>query len=462
MTEITATTKASSTGGTIALNGAQSTKMGLTLNKELATAEISYTLKNPASEAAHKAASEFMPGGNTRSVLYNRPFPLCMGNGKGNRLWDVDGHEYLDFIGEMTAGLYGHSNEIIRDALFSAFDQHGVNLGAHNLQEAKLASLLCSRFPSIEHLRFCNSGTEANLYALSVARKVTGKRKVVAFNGGYHGGVLGFAHGVSENTVDPGYWILGTYNDREHLESLFETHDDIAAVIVEAMQGAGGCLPGEISFLRSVQSLAAKHGALFVLDEVMTSRLYPSGLQGKYDLQPDLTTLGKYIGGGLAIGAFGGRTELLQTYDPRQSSALPHSGTFNNNTLTMAAGYAGLSQVYTPQANLELNALGDSLRIKLQAIAKGTKMVITGVGAVMTIHFLRHGMPPLRTEDLDKHSVPELKRLFWFWCIERGYWIAERGMISLLLGTTMQDIDLLVKAVDGFVIQYRTELELEI
>ncbi|EXJ85987.1 glutamate-1-semialdehyde 2,1-aminomutase [Capronia coronata CBS 617.96] len=461
MTDIITVTKTGRTTARISLDGVNGTCSQQALKTKLQTAESLYASKNPGSKAAHNVALESMPGGNTRSVLYNQPFPICIKRGQGNRLWDVDGHEYLDFMGEMTAGLYGHSNGTIREALISAFDQLGVNLGAHNLEEAKLASLLCSRFQSIEHIRFCNSGTEANLYALSVARKVTGKRKVIAFTGGYHGGVLGFAHGVSENTVDPGDWVLGSYNDQANLSSLFESHDDIAAVIVEAMQGAGGSIPGDLGFLQSIQSLSAKHRVIFILDEVMTSRLYPSGLQGKFGLHPDLTTLGKYMGGGLAFGAFGGRKELLQTYDPRQSSALPHSGTFNNSTLTMAAGYAGLSKVYTIQANLELNALGESLRTKLQTIAKGTKMVITGVGAVMTVHFLEHGRTPLRVEDLDHHSIPELKKLFWFWCIEMSYWIAERGMISLSLGTTMKDVDVFVKLVDDFIAEHRADLKLE-
>jgi len=156
----------------------------------------------------------------------------------------------------MTAGLYGHSNEVIRQSMVSTYDDIGVNLGAHNLTEQKLASLVCSRFPAIQQVRFCNSGTEANLYALSIARKVTGKRKVIAFAGGYHGGVLDFTHGISANTVDPDDWILGDYNDSAHLQALFDAHDDIAAVIVEAMQGAGGCIPASPKFLASIQSLS--------------------------------------------------------------------------------------------------------------------------------------------------------------------------------------------------------------
>lgn len=193
----------------------------------------------------------------------------------------------------------------------------------------------------------------------------------------------------------------------------------------------------------------------------MTSRLHPSGLQGKYGLRPDLTTLGKYIGGGLAFGAFGGREALLKAYDPRESSALPHSGTFNNNTLTMATGFTGLSQIYTPEANLKLNALGDVLRTKLQDVAADTKMVVTGVGAVMTVHFLDNGATPVRAEDIEKYALTDLKRLFWFWCLKKGYWIAERGMISLLLDTTLEEVNSFVQVVKDFISQYRLVLKVE-
>ncbi|OKL60163.1 hypothetical protein UA08_04899 [Talaromyces atroroseus] len=432
------------------------------LEEHLGQAERNYAARNPASKAAHEEALTVMPGGNTRSVLYSRPFPICMNRGVGNQLFDLDGHQYLDMLGEMTAGVYGHSHEIIRHALISTFDNVGVNIGAHTRGEVKLASLLCERFPCIEQLRFCNSGTEANLYALAIARRVTGKRKVIAFRGGYHGGVIGFAHGVGENNVDPQDWVLGTYNDEEALRDLFEANcDDVAAVIVEGMQGSGGCLPASLSFLQKIQSYASTHGIVFILDEVMTSRLHPSGLQGKYGLRPDLTTLGKTIGGGLSIGAFGGRKDFLETCDPRQSTALPHSGTFNNNTLAMEAGYAGLSKIYTPEATIALNGLGDSLRMKLQAVTKATKIVVTGIGAVLSFHFMDNGVVPSCERDIEQHAIPMLRRLLWFWCIERGYWIAERGMLSLVMGTRMSDVDSFVVVVEHFIATHKSLLQLE-
>jgi glutamate-1-semialdehyde 2,1-aminomutase len=186
----------------------------------------------------------------------------------------------------------------------------------------------------------------------------------------------------------------------------------------------------------------------------MTSRLHPSGLQGKHNLKPDLTTLGKYIGGGLAIGAFGGRESLLAVYDPRRPTSLPHSGTFNNNTLAMTCGYVGLTEIYTDEAALELNALGDYLREELQAASAGTQMVATGVGAVLTIHFLANGQVPKNASDLESNSIADLKKLLWYWCLERGFWITERGMLSIILGTTKDEVDAILSAVRSFLTEY--------
>ena len=183
----------------------------------------------------------------------------------------------------------------------------------------------------------------------------------------------------------------------------------------------------------------------------MTSRLAPDGLQGKDALDPDLTTLGKYIGGGLAFGAFGGKEGLLEAYDPRHVSSLSHSGTFNNNTLAMSCGLAGIRDIYTPEAALELNALGDYFRSRLQDVASGTKMVVTGIGAILTVHFLDNGLVPACKADVDRHTVPGLKRLFWYWCLRESFWITERGMLSLILGTTKDEVDSYVEIVHSFI-----------
>jgi glutamate-1-semialdehyde 2,1-aminomutase len=171
----------------------------------------SYVARNPESRRLHEERSRVMPGGNTRSVLHVPPFPLTIVRAEGARIWDADGHEYLDFLGEYTAGLYGHSHPVIVAAIEEALAD-GIALGGPNRYELALAEAICERFASIELLRFCNSGTEANVMAVSLARAVTGRSKIVVFEGGYHGGVLSFAHGGSPVNV-PFEFVVGQYND---------------------------------------------------------------------------------------------------------------------------------------------------------------------------------------------------------------------------------------------------------
>ena len=252
-----------------------------------------------------------MPGGNTRSVLFHAPFPLTMVRGEGCRLWDADGHAYVDMLGEYTAGLYGHSNPIIRDAIDTALDG-GWNLGGHGVMEARLARTICARFPSIDLVRFTNSGTEANLLAIATALAVTGRKRVMVFEGGYHGGVLSFAGGGIPINA-PHQWLLAPYNDVPATLALAEAHAaELGCIIVEPMLGGGGCIPAGPAFLQALRDVATRIGAVLVFDEVMTSRMSAGGQQARLGITPDMTTLGKYIGGGMSFGAFGGRADLME------------------------------------------------------------------------------------------------------------------------------------------------------
>src|SRR6266404_6854064 len=214
----------------------------------LAEAQEQYRARNPKSLAQYQEACAALPGGNTRSAIFVEPFPLTMVRGEGSRLWDLDGHEYVDFLSEFTAGLYGHSHPVIRRALDHALDS-GVNFGAHGPAEARFAAAICARFPSIELVRFTNSGTEANLMAVSAAVAVTGRAKILVFEGGYHGGVFYFrGHGSRLNA--PFDYLLGRYNDLEAVEALVRPHrSELAAILIQPMQGTTGCIPADRSFL---------------------------------------------------------------------------------------------------------------------------------------------------------------------------------------------------------------------
>ena len=394
-----------------------------------------------------------MPGGNTRSVLHVPPFPLTIVRGEGARLTDADGHVYLDFLGEYTAGLYGHSHPVILEAIRDALAD-GLVFGAPNRYELALAEAICARFPSLELVRFCNSGTEANLFALSLARVATGKQKIMVFEGGYHGGVFYFVAAEGSPINAPFPFVVAPYNDEETARRLIAEHaHELAAVLVDPLQGSAGAIPGEPSFLRALREATAAHGVMLVFDEIMTSRLAAGGLQSVLGIAPDLTTLGKYLGGGLAFGAFGGRADLMSRFDPSRPDALQHAGTFNNAVLTMAAGAAGLTRVFTEAEMRRLNGLGDRLRDRLNAFAAREELpfVATGYGSLVGLHFARG--PVRRISDLP--DAAELRTLLHLHLLERGYSYARRGFIALSLPLDEPDVDGFAAAVEEFLDAHR-------
>ncbi|KAF5021401.1 hypothetical protein F66182_6550 [Fusarium sp. NRRL 66182] len=422
------------------------------IQAQLDAATARYIARNPRSRALHEEAVKSMPGGNTRTVLHADPFPVVIKSGKGHQLTSEDGHvflRYVDLTGEFTAALYGHSNPVILSAIRHVLDNVGMNVGANTAQEQIFARELCTRF-SLEHVRFCNSGTEANLHALAAARAFTRKRRVVTFSGGYHGAVIGFKGSRPEaNNVDLDDWIVARYNDIDSARSGIEG-EGVAAVLVEGMQGSGGALAGTPEFLNAIQDIATKAGVLFILDEVMTSRLSGGGISELRGLSPDLKTFGKYLGGGLAFGAFGGRSDIMAAFDPRVPGALSHSGTFNNNTLVTHAGHAGLTKIYTPEVAARFTRLGDELRERLNAATAGTRVVFTGLGTILGVHFPKDGTRVIeRSGQVEEYDA--LRDLFWLEMLEEGFWIVRRGFMALVLGTTATELDRFVGCVEAWV-----------
>lgn len=416
-----------------------------------------FAAANPKSLAHYERACRSLPGGNTRTGMYYAPFPLTMAKGEGAALWDLDEHRYRDFAGDFSAGLYGHSNPVIRAALDKALDG-GITFGSTNAYEERLAALVCARFPSIELVRFCNSGTEANTLALATACAVTGRATVMVFEGAYHGGTLSFPPGGSPLNL-PFRFVVAPYNDSAGSEALFAAHGaDLAAVLVEPLQGAGGCIPGDPVFLESLRTACTKAGALLIFDEVMTSRLGPSGLQGALGIAPDLTVLGKYVGGGMTVGAFGGRRQIMARFDPREPGHFVHHGTFNNNVATLAAGAAGLEKIYTPEAANALTASGERFRARLNEIGRrhDAPFQATGMGSLLNVHFLRG---EIRSHnDLAKRD-PRALDLFHLEMIERGIYLTRRGYMALSLPLAEQDFDAFADAVDRFLASYGHLLE---
>lgn len=415
----------------------------------LTAAKDRYVAANPRSREHHLKAAQVLPGGNTRTVLFSEPFPITLAGGRDCTVTSLDGREYIDFLGDYSAGLYGHSHPVLRQALLRALD-HGWVMGGHIRLEEELARLICDRFASIELVRFTNSGTEANLFAISAGCAVTGRNKVVVFEGAYHGGVFMFGAKPSPLTA-PFDFVKAPYNNLEGTLALLEgASKEVAAIVVEPMQGSAGCIPADPAFLRALRDWATANGALLIFDEVMTSRLAPGGLQSVHGVTPDLTTLGKYVGGGLSFGAFGGRADVMRRFDPLQPDALAHAGTFNNNVFTLSAGVAGLRDVYTPAAALALNARGEALRSRLNAVARKARFPLqfTGIGSMINVHMCAGAVRSVR--DLEG-SHTALSQLFHFHMLENGIWLARRGMVNLSLPIGDAQCDRLVEAVEAFV-----------
>jgi glutamate-1-semialdehyde 2,1-aminomutase len=397
-----------------------------------------YKATHPNSRQMMATRSEWMPGGNTRSVLHFDPFPLVIQNGVGARIFDVDGFEYLDCVGEFSAGLYGHSDPEILDAVREALSS-GVVLGGPNLYEDKLAEQVCNRFASIDLVRFCNSGTEANVLAAVTACEVTHRSKIVVFDGAYHGGVMTFAGGGNPMNV-PFDWVVLPYNDVEAVHSYFSQNGNkVAAVFVEPVLGAAGNLPGTTEFLKSLRVETEKSGSVLIFDEVKTSRLGKSGVQGLKGICPDLTTFGKYLGGGFPLGAFGGRKEIMERFNPYAANNLKHAGTFNNNVCSMAAGLAGLSSVFTENRAETFLEMTEAFRRQLgEALTKiHPNFHVTGLGSLLSLHVGER--EPQRAADVTEETA-EFRYLLSLKGISNGILFTGRGDIFLSLPMTDTDL----------------------
>jgi glutamate-1-semialdehyde 2,1-aminomutase len=408
----------------------------------------SFADRNPNSRRHYDEARKYFPGGQTRSVLTHAPFPLTFVSGSGSTLTDADGHTYLDFLGDYTAGLLGHSERRVLDKAFEALSTNA-SVGGIHPAEATLAKLMCERF-GIERVRFTNSGTEANLLAMTTAVLATGRKKILVFKGGYHGSVFYFASGAAPWNA-PFDFVMAPFNDERAAREVINAHgESLAAVVVEPMLGSGGCIPASAQFLASVFEAARSVGAVCIADEVMTSRHGARGMMDLLGVEADISAYGKYIGGGFSFGAFGGKAKFLDMFDTSPESALPspvaHGGTFNNNLSSMTAGCVVLGDIFTSEVAVAHTARGDEFRKALQAVAakSGAPVCVTGFGSMMSIHAL--ATLPQNAEDMAKRDA-QLQELLFFGLLERGVYIAARGMVNLGLPHTD---DQLAQFLDAF------------
>jgi glutamate-1-semialdehyde 2,1-aminomutase len=382
-----------------------------------------------ASRDMHARLRRVLPAGETRSVTYYRPYPVAVERGAGPLVFDVDGRRYIDVLNNYTSLVHGHAYPPVVDAVCTAMSRGSVFPAPHQSQ-LDLAELLVGRYPAAELVRFTNSGTEAALLALRLARRATGRRRVVVFRGGYHGGAADFIEGAPEA-------VHVAYNDVQDVIRAMDT--TVAAVFVEPFLGSGGVIPARDGFLSQVQQMAHAVGALVVLDEVQSLRNSFDGVHGSQNLQPDLLLLGKIIGGGLPVGAVAGRTELMELTAAHHPDALTHSGTFNGNVLSMTAGTVSLRHLDDEAIQrLNLNAAALALRIEQAGAVAGFAVSVTRAGSIMHLHFL-HEAP---TNAAEAGAAPtHLSSTLHLALLAEGLYAAPRGMLNLSTALTADHLD---------------------
>ncbi|ETI67781.1 glutamate-1-semialdehyde 2,1-aminomutase [Neobacillus vireti] len=404
---------------------------------------------------AFKEAQNLMPGGVNSPVRAFKSVdmsPIFMERGKGSKIYDIDGNEYIDYVLSWGPLILGHSNDRVVEALKKTAEQ-GTSFGAPTLLENKLAKLVIERVPSIEVVRMVNSGTEATMSALRLARGYTGRNKILKFEGCYHGhgdsllikagsGVAtlglpdspGVPEGVASNT------ITVPYNDLESVKFAFEQFgEDIACIIVEPVAGNMGLVPPLPGFLEGLRELTSANGSLLIFDEVMTGfRVGYNCAQGYFNVTPDITCLGKVIGGGLPVGAYGGKAEIMQQIAP--SGPIYQAGTLSGNPLAMTAGLETLSQL-TPEHYQEFIRKGDMLQKGFEAAAKKYEVPITFNRAGSMIGFF------FTNEEVINYDIAKQSNLKFFAAYYRemanqGIFLPPSQFEGLFLSTEHSDEDI--------------------
>jgi glutamate-1-semialdehyde 2,1-aminomutase len=402
-------------------------------------AEARYRAMTAASQALMDRAVQVMPGGNTRSATHHGPYPLTLTRGSGAHLFDADGNAYVDLAGNFTSLVHGHAYPPVIDAV-TAMMRHGTVWPALAPAQIDLAELLCSRISGADRVRFCNSGTEAAYLALKIARAVTGRDRALVASGGYHG--MEPAWITLPDGTRTGNILYAAFNDADAFDEVLGQHGGgIAAVFLELVQSSGGMREAELEFVRRVAAAARRAGALFVLDEVVTLRLAPGGLQGELGVEPDLTMLGKIIGGGFPSGAVCGRAEFLDLLDPRQPGAVRHAGTYNGNPISCRAGEITIRNL--SRADMErMSRLAERLCDGMLAAAAdaGVPLSVRRSGSLMNV-FMSDEPPAVAKDRADGAAMSR----FHLACLSEGVFFAPRGLMCL---STVMDEALISEVVD--------------
>lgn len=410
-----------------------------------------YVERTPKSQAMTERARRVMPGGNTRTGVYFAPYSAFMVQGSGAYLTDLDGNRYLDFLNNFTSLVHGHAHPALIQAAREQLPNGSV-YASPMVKQVELAELICARVPSVEMLRFCNSGTEATMLAVRAARTFTGRSGIIKMIGAYHG-----SHDLAAATQDPEAEpgipdglrkniFFGSFNDLGAVEHILAEHaSEIAGILLEPVPNAGGIPLPRDGYLQGLRALADRFNVLLIFDEVVTLRLSEGGYQKIAGVTPDVTAMGKIIGGGFAVGAFGGKREILNHFDPARQKHVSHSGTFNGHSVTMAAGIASLQNL--PQAETErINALGDRLAAGFdEAFAEaGIAGQTTNVGSLVQVHWRDGEIANMDDVAEGFRGAGDLPYLLHLEMMNHGIYSAARGEYNISTVVSDAEVDRVV------------------
>jgi glutamate-1-semialdehyde 2,1-aminomutase len=424
-----------------------------------------YVADNPRSRAMQERAERSLPGGDSRNSIWWAPFPTYVVKGEGSRLHDIDGHARVDLINNMTTLILGHSHPAVVRAV-TAQAAAGLSYPAPSELVVRWAEILVDRVPSLEKVRFVNSGTEGTLNAIRAARAFTGKEKIAKFEGGYHG-----AHDDVSVSVDPPlakagdprapssvadylgvprkspeHTVVMPYNDLDASTAIIERHkDELAAVIVEPVIGRLGMVPADIEFLRGLREITRRLGIVLIFDEVIALRVARGGAQERFGVTPDMTAMGKIIGGGMPVGGFGGRADIMELFSPKNGPKVKHAGTFNGNPMTAAAGVATL-EALTPEVYRRLDQMGEKVRSKLSALLRDREapMAVTGVASLFALQFTT---TPVRDFRSVMTNDKTFQRLMFIGLLNEGFALSPACAGNVSTTVAEKDVDAFVAAV---------------
>ena len=439
------------------------------IKKEIVT---KYESKTPTSKKHFEEAKNYLPGGGTRNVAHFYPYPFFVVKGEGCYLYDVDGNEYIDVLNSMTVNIHGHAHPEIAKALQKQAIEGTAHAAPMELQY-ELAKIICERTPSIELMRFCNSGTEATMFAIRAAREYTGKDKIIKTEGGYHGShdyvevnitpnltaedmpIATTEKGVP-NTILKDVFIV-PYNDLVAAEKIMKKyHKKIAAMILEPVMGSGGGVIATKEYLRGLRELTTKYNILLIFDEVITFRLSTGGIQKLYDITPDLTALGKTVGGGLPVGAFGGKHEIIDQFNPTKKEFITHSGTFSGNAMTMVAGKKAM-ELYNETEVKRLAKLGERLKKGLQGVLDelGVRGQVCGIQSLLYVYLFDEPAVDGRQTVFKLIPTLNLSKYLTLALAINGIYAVSRGVTAFILSTPMNE-----EVIDKIVARYKKAMQM--